>query len=240
MNRTGLEPGPQGRKFDAFTPHRDLPGRHGSFRHHLDRRRLGRGLSDPAGQMGRRISAGRRDRHHRAADRPAALGAARPAIRDREQARRRQQHRHRIGHQRRAGRLHRAAGQSRELHQRLALRQPEVQRGSRHRAGRGVQSRAERDDGQQECAGQDGRRVHRLCEGQSRQGESRFVGQRHLRASVRRNVHGDVGRQDAARALSRRGAGDHRSARRPGPGDLRQHAFDPPACPCRFGCGRWR
>jgi hypothetical protein len=108
---------------------------------------------------------------------------------------------------------------------------------SRHRAGRGVQSRAERDDGQQGRAGQDGRRVHRLCEGQSRQGEHGLVGQRHLRASVRRNVHGDVGRQDAARALSRRRARDHRSARRPGPGDLRQHAFHPPARPRRFGTG---
>ena len=93
----------------------------------FDRQRFGGGLSDPAGEMGRRISAGRRDRHHRAADRPAAFGAARPAIRDREQARRRQQYRHRIGHQRRARWLHRAAGQSGELHQRHALRQPEIQ-----------------------------------------------------------------------------------------------------------------
>ena len=84
-----------------------------------------------------------------------------------------------------------------------------------------------------------GRRVHRLCEGQSRQGEHGLVGQRHLGASVRRNVHGDDGRQDAARALSRRGARDHRSARRPGPGDLRQHALDHPAHPRRRACARW-
>ena len=76
----------------------------------------------------------------------------------------------------------------------IALHQPEIQRGSRHRAGRGVQSRAQRHDGQQGRAGQDGRRVHRLCEGRSRQGESGVVGQRHLGASVRRNVHDDVGR----------------------------------------------
>ncbi len=78
-----------------------------------------------------------------------------------------------------------------------------------------------------------GRRVHRLCEGQSGQGEHGLVRQRHLGASVRRNVHGDDRRQDAARALSRRGARDHRSARRPGAGDLRQHAVDHPAHPLR-------
>ena len=55
-----------------------------------------------------------------------------------------------------------------QLHQRHALRQPEIQRRSRHRAGGGVQPRAQCDDGQQGRAGQDGRRVHRLCEGRSR------------------------------------------------------------------------
>ena len=140
----------------------------------------------------------------------------------------------------RARRLHGAAGQSGELHQRLALRQPEVQLRPRHRAGRLLQPRAERDDGQQGRAGEDRRRVHRLCEGQSGQGQHGVVRQRHLGASVRRNVHGDDRRQDAARALSRRGAGDHRHARRPGAGDLRQHALDHPAHQIRYACARWR
>ena len=48
-----------------------------------------------------------------------------------------------------ARRLHRAAGQSGELHQHDALRQSEVQFRQRHRADRVLQSRAERDDGQQ-------------------------------------------------------------------------------------------
>ena len=39
-------------------------------------------------------------------------------------------------------------------------------------------------------AGQDRRRVHRLCEGQSRQGKHGVIGQRHLGAYVRRIVHG--------------------------------------------------
>ena len=114
-----------------------------------DRRRIGAGLSDAAGSLGCRISARRRNRHPGAPDRPAAVGKARPAIRDREQARRRQQYRHRGGGQCRAGWLHGAAGQSRQLHQRLALHQSEIQFHSRYRAGRVVQSRAECDDGRQ-------------------------------------------------------------------------------------------
>ena len=51
--------------------------------------------------------------------------------------------------------------------------------------------------------GEDGRRLHRLCEGQSRQGEHGVIRQRHLGAYVRRVVHGDDGHQDGARALSR-------------------------------------
>ena len=47
-----------------------------------------------------------------------------------------------------------------------------------------------------------------------------------------------TGVQDAARALSRRSARDHRHARRPGAGDLRQHALDHPAHPRRRGCAR--
>ena len=125
-----------------------------------------------------------------------------------------------------AGRLHRAAGQSRQLHQRLALHQPEIRFHARYRPGSGLQPRAERHDGRPGRAGQDRRRIHRLCEGQSRQGEHGVIGQRHLGAPVGRIVHGDVGREDGARALSRRGTGDHRHAQQPRPGDLRQHALD--------------
>ncbi|GCC48609.1 hypothetical protein chiPu_0032571, partial [Chiloscyllium punctatum] len=146
----------------------------------------------------------------------------------------RQQYRHRGCDQRRAGWLHRAAGQSGELHQRLAVRQSEVQLRARRCAGCVLQPRAERDDGEQGRAGEERRRVHRICEVQSRQGEHGLVRQRHLGASVRRDVHVDDRLQDAARAVSRRGARDHRHARRPGAGDLRQHALDHPAHPLRL------
>ena len=63
--------------------------------------RAGRGLSDQAGQVGRRLSAGRHHRHPGAHHRPVAVGAARPAVRHREQAGRRQQYRDRGGGERR-------------------------------------------------------------------------------------------------------------------------------------------
>lgn len=40
--------------------------------------------------------------------------------------------------------------------------------------------------------------------------------------------------------VPRRRACDHRHARRPGPGDLRQHAFDHPAHPLRLAARAWR
>ena len=48
-------------------------------------------------RIDRRLCRRRRARHHRAVDRPMAVGAARPAIRHREPAGRRQQYRHRGG-----------------------------------------------------------------------------------------------------------------------------------------------
>ena len=78
----------------------------------------------------------------------------------------------------------------RPTNQHLALREPEIQFPARCRSGRVVHAGAERDDGER-CRGEDGRRVHRLREGQPRQGQHGVSGQRHVGASVRRNVHGD-------------------------------------------------
>ena len=117
------------------------------------------------------ISCRRRDRHRCAADGSMAVGAARPAIRHREPAGRRQQYRHRSGRACARGRLHAAPGHSPNainatLYDKLnfnfirdiapvasIVRMP-------HRHG-----------GQSVGSGQDGSRVHRLCQGQSRQGQ---------------------------------------------------------------------
>ena len=93
-------------------------------------------------RIDRRLRPRRRDRHHRAPDRPMAVGAARPAIRHREPAGRRQQYRHRGGRERAAGRLHAPPGRRGERDQRDALREAQFQFHPRHRAGRGHHPRA--------------------------------------------------------------------------------------------------
>ena len=59
--------------------------------------------------------------------------------------------------------------------QRFALQEAEFQFHSRHRSDRGLGARAERDGSAPVGSGKDGRRVHRLCEGQSGQGEHGLV-----------------------------------------------------------------
>ena len=122
-------------------------------------------------RIDRRLRRRRRDRHRRAPDRSMAVGAARPAIRHREPAGRRQQYRHRGGRARAAGRLHASLGQSAERDQCDALRQAQFQFHPRHRAGRGHHPRRPRHGGESIGSGQDGSRVHRLRQGQSRQGQ---------------------------------------------------------------------
>ena len=115
------------------------------------------------------FAAGGAERHPRASDRSMAVGAARPAIRHREPAGRRQQYRHRGGRACAAGRLHAAPGRCAERDQRDALRQAQFQFHPRHRAGREHHPRCPCHGGESIGSGQDGSRVHRLCQGQSGQ-----------------------------------------------------------------------
>ena len=117
----------------------------------------------------RRLCGRRSGRHHRAPDGPMAVGAARPAIRHREPAGRRQQYRHRGGRACAAGRLYASLGRPAKRDQRDALRQAQFQFHPRHCAGREHRPRAQRHGGQSIGSGQDGSRVHRLCQGQSGQ-----------------------------------------------------------------------
>ena len=135
----------------------------------VSRVRVGASLSDAAGAHRRRLCCRRRARHRRAPDGSMAVGAARPAIRDREPAGCRRQYRHRGGRASAPGRLHAPACRRSGRNQRDALRQAQFQFHPRHRAGRGHHPRAPRHGGESIGSGQDGSRVHRLRQGQSRQ-----------------------------------------------------------------------
>ena len=123
-----------------------------------------------------------------------------------------------------AGWLHGVPGQSGQRHQRHALQKSAVRLPARHGAGRRLHPRAERDGGEPERAGGYGQGIHRLRQGQSRQGQHGFIRHRHLGPSVGCAVHADDRRQSGARAVSRRRSGAGRYAGRPGAGDVRQSA----------------
>ena len=169
-------------------------------------------------RIDRRLCGRRYGRHHRAPDRPMAVGAARPAIRHREPAGRRHQYRHRGGRACAAGRLHASRGRPVRRDQRDALRQAQFQFHPRHRAGRNHHPPAPSHGGESIVSGQNRPRVHRLRQGQPWQDKHGVGRHRESRPCVRRAVQDDDRRQHGARALSRRGAGAHRSACRAGAG----------------------
>ena len=128
-----------------------------------------------------------------------------------------------------------------ERDQRDALRQAQFQFHPRHRAGREPSCRdALCHGGESVGSGQDGSRVHRLCQGQSRQDQYGVGRQRDSAPHGGRAVQDDDRRRHGARALSRRGAGADRPDRRAGAGHVR--------CPSRrrsstsgpASCARWR
>ena len=130
-----------------------------------------------------------------------------------------------------------SAGQPCQRHQRVALCQAQFRFHPRHRAGRRPRPGAERDGRSAGFPGEDRGGIHRLCQGQSRQGQHGVVRKRHIDPSVRRVVQGDDRRRHAARAVSRLGACGHRSPERPGAGDVRQHAVVHFACQVRRAAG---
>ncbi len=202
--------------------------------------RLGPGLSDAAGARDRPHHRGRHHRHHRAPDRAIAHRAARPAIHHREPAGRRQHPRHRGGRACARGRLHAAPGQCGQCHQRDAVRKAQLQFQRRHRAGRGHHPGAPGHAGQSGVSRQDRSRVHRLCQGQSRQ-DQHGIGRHGIDAACgRRAVQDDGRRRPAACAVSRRGGGDDRSHQRAGPGHVRAGGRAARAPARRPAARRWR
>ena len=121
-----------------------------------------------------------------------------------------------------------------------ALREAQFQFHPRHRAGRGHHREPNRHGGESVGSGQDGSRVHRLCQGQSRQDQYGVGRQRSSRPCGRRAVQDDGRRRHGARALSRRGARADRSARRTGAGHVRRHCRRRSSTSGPASCARWR
>src|SRR3954453_13925997 len=76
----GFASGPRREKLHDGTPYRDRLDRFWHFGRLPDRQRRGPGFFAAGGALGGRLSTGRGHRHHRAADRAAAVGTTRPAI----------------------------------------------------------------------------------------------------------------------------------------------------------------
>ena len=184
--------------------------------HALSAPRAGADLPGETGAHRRRLRARGRHRHHRAADGSMAVGAARPAVHHRKPRRRRRQHRHRGGRARAGRRLHAAACGSWDainatLYDKLSYN---FIRDIAPIASIGRV--AECHGGAPVVSGQDRPGVHRLRQGQSRQGQHGVRRHRHVAhmAGELFKMHGR--RRYAARALSRRRACADRSDRRPG------------------------
>ena len=185
--------------------------------------------------------AGGATRHHRAPDGSMAVGAARPAIRHREPTGRRQQYRHRGGRAcasrtatRSSWSSQRTQSTRRSTTSSVSISSATLRRSPALAAFRYVMVVTSL------VPGQDGPRVHRLCQGQS--GQDQHGVARHWDRSPcrRRAVQDDDRRRHGARALSRRGTGADRSARRPGAGRVRQHPVRRSNTSGRASCVRWR
>ena len=184
---------------------------------------------------------GRLDRHAGAARRPAGVGDARPADRDRQPQRRRRAHRRGCGRQGRARRLHAAdgvggPGDDPAVDQPVAL----LRSAARPGAGGAPCRHADGADRLGELQGADGRRLR--CHGarQSRRPQLRLDRRRHDLEPGHGEPEARGRHRCRARALSRRRAGAGRPACRPGAGDVHQHAPRPRPWWHRASSGRWR
>ena len=144
-----------------------------------------------ADHPGRAVHARWRQRHPRPRHRAAHGPAARPDHRHRQQAGRRRQHRHRLRRARAAGRLHARHRLEPGDDEPLPRHEGAVQDRQGLRADRPDRVGADGAGGEHRAAVQDPAGVHRLRQGQSRQGQLQQPRQRHAAAHGRRGVRQD-------------------------------------------------
>ena len=183
----------------------------------------------------RAVCGGRSGRHHHAPDFECDGEEARPADRHRCARRRRRHDRREGGRERRARRSHADDGRDQQFrHQPVHVSENEFRSADRVRADHQGRGCAVGDVHEPVGAGEDARRVRRLCEGQSRQAQL-FVAERwHHAASRGRAAEAADRHRTGACAVSRRAAGDagadhqrcaalsRRLGRRPGLRGIRQ------------------
>ena len=158
-----------------------------------------------------------------ASDRPMAVGAPRPAVLHREPSGRRHQCRHRGGHSGTRRRLHAAHFRQQCGDQPDPVPNAQLQFHPRHRADREHRPRAPAHAGESVAAGEKRSRVHRLCQGQSRQDRDGLRRQRLTGACHRGIFQADDRHRSHACPLSRCGARGDRSARRANPGGVHRN-----------------
>ena len=185
----------------------------GSRGHRLRSCRAGAGqISVQAGQGRGAVRRRQRDRHRDPHRRRSVAPRARPAVRDREQARRLRHPRHRGNGEGQARRLHAAGRQSRHQRADADHLQGQVQDRLRQRGRHGVAARrgaAHPRRHHQGLRAQELRRVHRAGQGQSRQGALRQRRRRQQQPLRHRGVRA-VGRPQAhSHPEQGRRRGDH-------------------------------
>jgi hypothetical protein len=182
--------------------------------------RLGASLSGTAGAYRRARCTRRCKRCHRAPDCPMAVRAPRPAIRHREPSGRRHQCRHRGSHSGARRRLHAPHRRQQCRDQRNPVSIAQLQFHPRHRADREHRPRSPAHAGESVASSPERSRVHRLCEGQSRQDRD-GLGRQGFTGTCRRRIFqaDDRHRSDAC-PLSWCCTGGDRSDRRANPGGV--------------------
>ena len=196
---------------------------------------------DPAGHADHPVPARRQHHHRHPLGQRQARRGARPADRHRQSRRRRRHRRHARAREGRSRRLHHRA----RLH-RHARDRPEPLFQRRLRSAQGLRRdrpdrhRAEHAGGASVVPGQDGSGVHRLRQGQPRQGQLRLGRHRHRQPRLRRIFRQRDRHQARARSLQGHRPGAERSDRRPHPGGLRADPGDLRERQGRHACACWR
>ena len=168
-----------------------------------DRRRIRAGLSDAAHQVGHLVPGRRPERRRRAHHRSNLVRAAGPAGHHREQARRRREPRHGVRARVGARWIHHSFCRAELCHQRDALREASLQFRQGQRAGCRDDAVDQRDGGASLGSGQDRRRVHRPCQGQSGQDQFCVGRRRHDDSHGGRAVQVDDRHRHRSRAVPR-------------------------------------